>query len=229
MVRRDLIGSVLCALAGAVLCALPHAVWLAKLGEPVWVADQDELYYLGVAAQAYGEHPLWLGDPTQGGGHSLYQGLPLLPGIWIVRLLGVGPALISLVWRCWGGGLAGLAWYGVIRCHRVRPLIAAAAAIVLLTDAGMLEFRPLLRLAWVAWQVISGHTGGSLRKQADDLPAISCCDALPDDALSLAFYWSARLREKCAIVAPADRLCGRLWPSLLRLLLLLDGGLDRGS
>ena len=30
---------------------------------------------------------------------------------------------------------------------------------MLLTDAGMLEFRPLLRLAWVAWQVISGQTG----------------------------------------------------------------------
>ena len=85
-VRRDLIGSVFCALAGALLCALPHAIWLARLGEPVWVADQDELYYLGVAAQAYGEHPLWLGDPTQAGGHSLYQGLPLLPGIWIATL-----------------------------------------------------------------------------------------------------------------------------------------------
>ncbi len=55
--------------------------------------------------------------------------------------------------------MAGLAWYGVIRCHRVGPVIAAAAAIVLLTDAGMLEFRPLSRLPWVAWQVISGHTG----------------------------------------------------------------------
>ena len=55
--------------------------------------------------------------------------------------------------------MAGLAWYWVIRCHRVRPVIAVAAAIVLLTDIGMLEFRPLLRLAWVAWQVMSGHTG----------------------------------------------------------------------
>ena len=89
--------------------------------------------------------------------------MPLLPGIWIARLAGVGPALISLVWRCWGGGLAGVAWYWVIRCHRVRPVIAAAAAIMLLIDIGMLEFRPFLRLPWVTWQVISGHTGAFSR------------------------------------------------------------------
>jgi hypothetical protein len=157
--RGDLIGSVICSLAGVILCALPHAIWYVRLGEPVWAADQDELYYLGVAAQAFREHPLWLGDPTRDIGHSLYQRLPLLPGIWIARLLGLGPQLISLVWRCWGGGLAGLAWYWVVRSHRVRSSIAIAGAIMLLTDAGMLEFKPFIRLGWVAWQVISGHTG----------------------------------------------------------------------
>jgi hypothetical protein len=91
--RRDLIGSVICSLAGVILCALPHAIWYVRLGEPVWAADQDELYYLGVAAQAFHEHPLWLGDPTRDIGHSLYQRLPLLPGIWIARLLGLGPQL----------------------------------------------------------------------------------------------------------------------------------------
>ena len=104
-----------------ILLRLPHAIWLARLGEPVWAADQDELYYIGVAAQACHDHPLWLGDPTRDGGHSLYQGLPLLPGVWMARLLGVGPHLISLVWRCWGGGLAGVTWYWVIRVHDASP------------------------------------------------------------------------------------------------------------
>ena len=144
---------------GVILCALPHAIWLQRLGEPVWVADQDELYYLGVASQAYHEHRLWLGDPTRTGGHSLYQGLPLIPGIVIARLLSLGPALIPLVWRCLGGGLAGLAWYWVLRVHRASPRVSFAVAILLLTDIGMLEFRPLLRLGWVALQVMSGHTG----------------------------------------------------------------------
>ena len=151
-------GSGFCSLVGVFLCALPHGIWLFILGEPVWAADQDELYYLGVAGQAFFEHPLWLGDPTQHAGHSLYQGLPLLPGVWIARLLRLGPQLISLAWRCWGGGLAGLAWYWVARWHHVRPSIAAAVAVWLLTDIGMLEFKPLLRLGWVAWQVASGHT-----------------------------------------------------------------------
>jgi hypothetical protein len=152
------VGSGFCALVGVFLCALPHGIWLFILDEPVWAADQDELYYVGVAAQAFFEHPLWLGDPTQHAGHSLYQGLPLLPGVWIARLLRLGPQLISLAWRCWGGGLAGLAWYWVARWHHVRPSIAAAVAVWLLTDIGMLEFKPLLRLGWVAWQVASGHT-----------------------------------------------------------------------
>ena len=42
------------------------------------------------------EHPLGLGDPTRDGGHSLYQALPLLPGIWIARLL-AGPGIDSLL------------------------------------------------------------------------------------------------------------------------------------
>jgi hypothetical protein len=108
-VRRDLVGSGFCSLVGVFLCALPHGIWLFILDEPVWAADQDELYYLGVAGQAFFDHPLWLGDPTRHVGPSLYQGLPLLPGVWIARLLRLGPQLISLAWRCWGGGLAGLA------------------------------------------------------------------------------------------------------------------------
>jgi hypothetical protein len=157
--RRDLIGSMFCSVVGVVLCALPHVIWLFRLDQPVWAADQDELYYVGVAGQALFDHPFWLGDPTRDGGHSVYQALPLLPGIWIARLVRLGPELISLVWRCWGGGLAGLAWYWVVRCHRVRPFIAVAVAIFFLTDIGMLEFRPLLRLPWVAWQVASGRPG----------------------------------------------------------------------
>ncbi|HEV3165095.1 MAG TPA: hypothetical protein VGZ22_13805, partial [Isosphaeraceae bacterium] len=50
---RDVAFSLVCAGLGVVLCTLPHWLWMARLGEPVWVADQDELYYLGVASQAY--------------------------------------------------------------------------------------------------------------------------------------------------------------------------------
>jgi hypothetical protein len=156
---RDVAGSFACAAAGIILCALPHWIWLGRLGEPVWVADQDELYYLGVASQAYHEHLGWLGDPIRDGGPSLYQGLPLLPGIWIARLIGLGPTGIPLVWRFWGGGLAGLLWYGLVRLHHPSVRVAAAIALLLLTDIGMMEFRPLVRLGLVAWQLMSGHTG----------------------------------------------------------------------
>jgi hypothetical protein len=156
----DVACALICAFAAVLLCTLPHWIWLPRLGEPVWVADQDELYYLGVASQAYYDHPIRLGDPARDGGHALYQGTPLLPGIWIARFLRLGPSSISLVWRFWGGCLAGLAWYWVVRQHHARPWVAAAAALLLLNDFGMLEFRPLVRPWLVAWQVLTGQTGG---------------------------------------------------------------------
>ncbi|MCA1684893.1 MAG: hypothetical protein LC745_02685, partial [Planctomycetia bacterium] len=121
--RCDAPPALLCALAGVVLCTLPHWLWVPRLGEPVWVADQDELYYLGVASRSYFDHPFRLGDPVVEGGHGLYQGLPLLPGVWVARLLGLGPASVSLVWRVWGGFWAGLGWYGVAGVHGARPWV----------------------------------------------------------------------------------------------------------
>ena len=165
-------------------CGSGSRDWASRAGRPIRTSFTTSAW-LG---QSYHEHPLWLGDPTRAGGHGLYQGLPLLPGIWIARLLGLGPALISLVWRCWGGGLAGLAWYWVVRVHRVRPWVAVAVAIFLLTDIGMLEFRPLLRLGWVAWQVFSGHTGALFASKPMIFRQFRIRDSVPDDALSSAFH-----------------------------------------
>jgi hypothetical protein len=158
-VRSDFVGSAFCSVVGAFLCVLPHAIWQFRVGEPVWAADQDELYYLAVGARAFFEHPFWLEDPTRAHGQSVYQALPLLPGVWLARLLSLPPQWITLVWRCWGGGLAGLGYYWVSRQVGAKPGISIAAAIWSLTDVGMLEFKPLLRLAWVVWQVASGHPG----------------------------------------------------------------------
>jgi hypothetical protein len=93
--------------------------WTSPFGLPIKMSFTT----LAWLARRFSNTPLWLGDPTQHVGHSLYQGLPLLPGVWIARLLRLGPQLISLAWRCWGGGLAGLAWYWVARWHHVSPSV----------------------------------------------------------------------------------------------------------
>ena len=47
------------------LSVLPHLVWWPTLGEPVWIADHDELFYLAVGAQSYFNHPTYPSDPVR--------------------------------------------------------------------------------------------------------------------------------------------------------------------
>ena len=112
-------------------------------------------------------------------------------------------------------------WYWVARWHHVRPSIAVAAAVWLLTDIGMLEFKPLYWLdGWHLW-VAKAHL--SLREQADDLRAFSDRDAVPDDAYLLLFIPACkpeleRHRHHRQIAAGLEAR-----PAVLRLLPLLDG------
>jgi hypothetical protein len=135
-------------------------------------------------------------DPSRDGGHCPYQALPLLPGIWVARLLGLRPTAISLVWRAWGGFWAGLAWYVLSRCHLSRRWAAAALAVLMLTDIGMLEFRPLLRLWFVAWQVWNGQAGGLFASKPlvfSQWRVATPCLTMPFLLLFLALHARARM------------------------------------
>jgi hypothetical protein len=144
------------------MSSLPHFVAWVHSGDPAWIADNDEIFYLAVASQAYFNHPERLTDPVRvGDGPSLYKPLPLLPGIWVAKTLQLGPLGIGLVWRITAGATIGLAWYILVRRWVAGPWAAAAFAMILLSDGGLISGHPLFRQATHSAMIMSGR-GDSL-------------------------------------------------------------------
>lgn len=155
--RADVAGALLCMSLGMAISSLPHLMGWWKSGDPSWVAELDELYYLGVGSKAYRHHPTALSDPIRPeGGVALYRWLPLGPGVLVARALGIAPADINVVWRVMGGAAVGLAWFLLTRQFARQTWSATGLAVLLLTDVGMLEFRPFLRNATLLLDILRG-------------------------------------------------------------------------
>jgi hypothetical protein len=157
--RHDLVAAGLCIALGALLATLPHLLWWPRLGEPVWLADNDDLLYLSFAGQSYDNHPWYLADPLRAsGGTTIYPWLQLSPAVLLARALGVPPLSINVLWRLWAGVSIAIGWYVVLRQFVARPVIAAGLTAVLLGDVGMLANQLVVRHASAIAQLASGDT-----------------------------------------------------------------------
>ena len=161
----DLLSALACVGAGILLSVLPHLAWWREVGEPVWVADHDEVFYLQVGSQAYFNHPVRLADPVRAEtGASIYKPLPLVPGVLAARAMSLGPQGIGLAWRIWAGATIGLAWFFLARhFSEGRAGFALALAILLMADGGLVEGRPLIQQAKVTARIQQGHTEALFR------------------------------------------------------------------
>ena len=145
---RKLLAPALCCIAAGLLISLLPILLLLKNGQrPVWIADSDELLYLTIAGQSYFEHPFHLGDPILQGhsGRSMYPWIQLAPGILPASLLHLGPLAIGFFWRAFAGFSMGLGIFLVLWKIIRRPWMAAAGAIWMLSDAGMLTGQPFFQ------------------------------------------------------------------------------------
>ncbi len=143
----DWLAAIACVAAGTLISTLPHLLAWARTGRPFYVATVDERHYLAVASQAYFNHPTTLADPVRaGGGANIYRSLSFLPGVWAAKLLGLGPLGIGPTWRVIAGTTIGLGWYVLFRQKLSRPWVAAALAVILLSDPGLVHGFPLIRL-----------------------------------------------------------------------------------
>ena len=50
---------------GLLMLLLPYSAWSGRMGRPYYIADNDELLYLTVAAPAAYHHPTALSDPSR--------------------------------------------------------------------------------------------------------------------------------------------------------------------
>ena len=164
--RREVAAALVCGLAGLSIAVLPHFQAWCEQGSPVWVADNDDAYYLAIAGQAYHGHPFSLSDPVSAQGEFIpHRPLALLPGVWVARALGWGPMGINLAWRIWAGLSVGLGLFLVARVTGLRTWVAAGLAVLLLSDAGLCDCHPLVRQAALVGRIVSGRTEALFQAQ----------------------------------------------------------------
>jgi hypothetical protein len=156
--RGDLVALAACAGFGWLLAFLPHLIWWSRLGEPVYFADSDDVEYMSVSAQAYFNHPTWLGDPTiAASDRSMYPASQFVPAVVLTRVLGLTPLGVDQIWRSWAGLSLGIGFYLVVRLLVTRPRNAAAVAAVLLADVGTMSCTPIWGQCRTFWQLFAGR------------------------------------------------------------------------
>ncbi len=152
----DWLAAIACVSAGVLISALPHLSALARTGRPDWVSTDDERFYLAVGSQAYFNHPGKLADPVRAEDWpSIFRPLPFLPGVWAAKVLSLDPLGIGLMWRVLAGATVGLGWFVLFRQKIPRPWVAASLALILLSDPGLTQGFPLIRLARRAIMIAS--------------------------------------------------------------------------
>jgi hypothetical protein len=88
--------------------------------------------------------------------------LPVLPGIWAAKLLDLGPMGVGMMWRILSGATVGLAWYLLLRLKVPRPVVAMSLSLILLSDPGLIQGTPLIRLVKRAVMIASLPGGSSI-------------------------------------------------------------------
>lgn len=147
VVRRLWLPALCCVAIGLLISLLPDLlVWKHGRGAE-WIADSDELLYLAFAGKSYADHPLRLADPIFAGnsGHTMYPWIQFAPGILPAYLFHLGPLSIDFFWRAFAGFSLGLGIFLVLWKIIKRPWIAAAGAVWMMTDGGMVTGQPVFQ------------------------------------------------------------------------------------
>lgn len=144
--RSAILAGLVSMLAGLVISIWPHFVYWQRIGEPVFLADHDDGFYLSFTSQAYYEHPDRITDPIlKSGGTTQFPWAQLAPNVMLCRALGLGPFTVLLVWRIWGGLTIGLTCYLMALSVCRRPWLAAAIAILFFSDTGSMYAKPIVK------------------------------------------------------------------------------------
>jgi hypothetical protein len=158
-----------CFVVALAISLLPYLIWALALGRPfIYIGDADNQLHLQIAANAFFNHPWYLGDPARPGAPTHYPWLQFVPFVLLARLLQLGPFDINLLWHLWAAAGMALGFYVVFwRYLRLRA-VAAACAVFAMTDAGLTSAHPVVHQLFLLAQIISGHT----RAITDDWPPI---------------------------------------------------------
>ncbi|MGB9381447.1 MAG: hypothetical protein WCB16_12550, partial [Candidatus Binatus sp.] len=144
--KYHLVPVLLCVAAGLALSTLPFALWWSRLGSWIYIADDDNLYYLQLAAQAYYNHAWYISDPAYATAFpSAFPAVEFVPAVIAARVAGLGPFSINMIWHVWAGIAATLGTYFIFWRGLKTRWAAAFCAILLLSDSDHRWAEPVAR------------------------------------------------------------------------------------
>jgi hypothetical protein len=204
---KDLLAALLCAALGLFLAIEPHLAMLWRHGTPVYVADHDEMLYLGIARSAYFGEP-GLRDPYLEPSRrvpSLYAWLQFAPLAVVARDLGLPFLSLGLLWRVVGGTALGASLYALLRrvmAPTSRPTAwALGCTLICLADAGLLDGRTFLSDLFLAKHMLAGTTPLSKPDAMPQYRVVTPLLNLPAFLLLLAVVAVPNRRRALGIVA----------------------------
>jgi hypothetical protein len=171
---------------GALISTLPHLIQWWQTGDPLWIADHDDVYYLSIGARARFDQTWKLTDPVKPGGFCPFRPLTVIPALILGGLLGLDPLQTGLISRLLAGlGMAG-ALYGLFRAGGLSRGLAAALAAWLMADPGTVRAQPLIAELGMSWQIVSGEA----TRLFQGIPRVQFLWRLLTPALSLPFQFA---------------------------------------
>lgn len=166
--RHELVPVSICVCVGVMMALLPSLLWWPRVGEPICIGDADEVFYMALGSQAYFNHPTYLSDPSLvSGGISIYSNLPILPGVLISRMLGLGVVGIELAWRVVAGASIALAWYILARGYMKSRWVIMVIVAMLLADGGILGSSLVVKQLVTFAKVMTGPQGAMFDYKPD--------------------------------------------------------------
>lgn len=137
-------GVVLLAVGGALLVALPHLIRLDRGGDPVYIADMDDLLYLVWSRDAtiYGR-PHLVDGVLKPSGPMMHPWLMFVPPALLAHVLGDGPTAIGPVWRVLAGAGCALGLLSALWPLSRGPGLALAVSAFLMFEPGLLLGKPI--------------------------------------------------------------------------------------
>lgn len=136
-------------LGGALFSILPHLLAYLKQGSFLWIADNDDLFYLSLVSKSLFNNSYSILDPSSSSlaPLSYYTWFLVGPIIIIGKLFHLEAAGIGLVWRIWGGVSMTLLHYFLFRAlfrSFKSKWLSFSATLFIMVDMGLMSSRPLL-------------------------------------------------------------------------------------
>jgi hypothetical protein len=171
--KYHLMPVLLCVAAGLALSTLPFALWWSHLGTWIYIADDDNLYYLQLAAQAYYNHAWHISDPAYAASFpSAFPAVEFVPAVIAARVAGLGPFSINIIWHVWAGIAAAVGTYFIFWRGLKMRWAAAFCAILLLSDSDHRWAEPVARQLITFVQLIRGSDAFSNNLEFDQFRVV---------------------------------------------------------